>query len=103
MRKLVAALLLMPALLMPLAAFADDDEEGYEQESEHIIGPSNVEEMNVPQMSDPINVENIRTSNLTPADHFVNATTPLVLALGLGSLGLVIYTLIRSSENADKD
>ena len=103
MRKLVAALLLMPALLMPLAAFANDDEEGYEQESEHIIGPSNVEEMNVPQMSDPINVENIRTSNLTPADHFVNATTPLVLALGLGSLGLVIYTLIRSSENADKD
>lgn len=103
MRKLVAALLLMPALLMPLAAFADDDEEGYEQESEHIIGPSNVEEMNVPQMSDPISVENIRTSNLTPADHFVNATTPLVLALGLGSLGLVIYTLIRSSENADKD
>jgi len=102
-RKLVAALLLMPALLMPLAAFANDDEEGYEQESEHIIGPSNVEEMNVPQMSDPINVENIRTSNLTPADHFVNATTPLVLALGLGSLGLVIYTLIRSSENADKD
>jgi hypothetical protein len=93
----------MPALLMPLAAFANDDEEGYEQDSEHIIGPSNVEEMNVPQMSDPINVENIRTSNLTPADHFVNATTPLVLALGLGSLGLVIYTLIRSSENADKD
>lgn len=103
MRKFVALLMIAPALMTPVAALAYDAGPDESQESEHIIGPSNVEEMNVPQMSEPISVENIRISNLTPADHFVNATTPLVLALGLGSLGLVIYTLIRSSENADKD
>jgi hypothetical protein len=33
----------------------------------------------------------------------VLATTPLVLALGAGSIGLVIYTFARGAKGEDKD
>ena len=36
-------------------------------------------------------------------DQFVLATTPLVLALGAGSIGLVIYTFARGAKGEDKD
>lgn len=100
MRKLVASLLLMPALFLPLASFAYDEED---ETSEHIIGPATVDEVIEPVLSDPIDVSEIVITTKTPADEFVSATTPLVVALGVGSLGLVIYTLARGSERADKD
>ena len=96
MRRFVASLLLLPALALPLAALADDDDE-------RVIGPSSVEDQANNNLSEPINVEDIVISTQTDADRFVNATTPLALALGVGSLSLVIYTLARSSNGKDKD
>ena len=96
MRKFVASLLLLPALSLPLAALADEDDE-------HVIGPSSLEEKANSNLSEPIKVEDIVITTQTDADKFVNATTPLALALGIGSLSLVIYTLARSSNGSDKD
>ncbi|MEY4740819.1 MAG: hypothetical protein RL402_344, partial [Actinomycetota bacterium] len=50
-----------------------------------------------------INVSEIVITRQTPADQFVLATTPLVLALGAGSIGLVIYTFARGAKGEDKD
>ena len=96
MRRFVASLLLLPALSLPLAALADEDDE-------RVIGPSSLEEKANSNISEPIKVEDIVITTQTDADKFVNATTPLALALGIGSLSLVIYTLARSSNGSDKD
>jgi hypothetical protein len=96
MRKLAAVMLLLPVLLSPVAALADEDEE-------HVIGPSTVDENAEPVLSEPIDVDEIFITTKTPADEFVNATAPLVLALGVGSLGLVIYTMARNSQAGQKD
>jgi hypothetical protein len=50
---------------------------------------------------EPIDLEEIEITTLTPADKFVNATTPLVVALGLGSFALVTYTLVQGSKERD--
>lgn len=96
MRRFLASLLLLPALSLPLTAFADEDDE-------RVIGPSSLEEKANNNLSEPIKVEDIVITTQTDADKFVNATTPLALALGIGSLSLVIYTLARSSNGSDKD
>lgn len=96
MRRFVASLLLLPALSLPLSALADADDE-------HVIGPSTVDEQVKTNVSEPVDVSNIVISTQTDADRFVNATTPLALALGIGSLSLVIYTLARSSNGTEKD
>jgi hypothetical protein len=96
MRRFVASLLLLPALSLPLSALADEDDE-------HVIGPSTVDEQVKTNVSEPVDVSNIVISTQTDADRFVNATTPLALALGIGSLSLVIYTLARSSNGTEKD
>ena len=96
MRRFAATLLLLPALSFPLAALAADGDE-------HVIGPSTVDEDIDSPASTPIQVEDIVITTQTAADRFVNATTPLALALGVGSLSLVIYTLARNSNGTDKD
>ena len=102
MRKAVAVFLALPMILSPLAAFAD--EYGDESESqEQVIGPQVHSPDGSAPKSEPINVSEIVITRQTPADTFVLATTPLVLALGVGSIGLVIYTFARGSKREDKD
>ena len=102
MRKAVAVFLALPMILFPLAAFAD--EEGEESETqEQVIGPQVHSPDQTAPKSEPINVSEIVITRQTPADTFVLATTPLVLALGVGSIGLVIYTFARGSKREDKD
>ena len=102
MRKAVAVFLALPMILSPLAAFADED--GEESESqEQVIGPQVHSPDGSAPKSEPINVSEIVITRQTPADTFVLATTPLVLALGVGSIGLVIYTFARGSKREDKD
>ena len=98
MRRVAAAMLLLPLLLGPAAALADDDDD-----SEKVIGPSMVEESDEITQIEPIDVSKIVITTQTPADKFVAATTPLVLALGVGSLGLVIYTMARGTKVERKD
>ncbi len=105
MRKVVAVFLALPILMFPLAAFADDESDGPgEPESqEQVIGPQVHDPDDLAPKSDPIDVSKIVITTQTPADQFVLATTPLVLALGAGSIGLVIYTFVRGSKGEDKD
>jgi len=99
MRKAVAVFLALPMILFPLAAFADEDSDSQEQ----VIGPQVHSPEGSAPNSEPINVSEIVITRQTPADTFVLATTPLVLALGVGSIGLVIYTFARGSKREDKD
>jgi hypothetical protein len=99
MRKAVAVFLTLPMILFPLAAFADEDSDSQEQ----VIGPQVHSPEGSAPKSEPINVSEIVITRQTPADTFVLATTPLVLALGVGSIGLVIYTFARGSKREDKD
>lgn len=103
MRKLIAVFLALPLLCLPVAALADD--EGYEDDEteEHVIGPQVADQSETLSNPDPINLQEIVITRQTPADRFVMATTPLVLALAAGSMGLVIYTVARSSNREDKD
>ncbi len=102
MRKAVSVFLALPMFLFPLAAFADEN--GDEPESqEQVIGPQVHNPDVTVQKSEPIKVSEIVITRQTPADSFVLATTPLVLALGAGSIGLVIYTFARGSKREDKD
>ncbi|MEY4410345.1 MAG: hypothetical protein RLZ99_818 [Actinomycetota bacterium] len=106
MRKVVAVFLALPILLFPVAAFADesDSEDPSERESqEQVIGPQVHSPSGSAPKSEPIDVSKIVITDQTPADQFVMATTPLVLALGAGSIGLVIYTFVRGSKGEDKD
>ena len=100
MRKFAAVMLLLPLFLSPGAALADDDGD---DDSEKVIGPSMVDESEEPAMGEPIDVSKIVITTQTAADRFVAATTPLVLALGVGSMGLVIYTMARGSKVERKD
>lgn len=62
---------------------------------QQVIPPAMLEEGSFEIVSEPLNLDNIVVTDRTPADLFVSATTPLVVALMLGSVGLVIYTLTR--------
>jgi len=80
----------------PAAALATDDihidEDSHVQQ---VIPPAMLGENSFEVVSEPLNVDAIVITDRTPADVFVSATTPLVVALMLGSVGLVIYTLTR--------
>ncbi len=82
--------------LSPAAAFASSEIE-LEEDShlQQVIPPAMLQQGSFEVVSEPLNLDSIVITDRTPADHFVSATTPLVVALMLGSVGLVIYTLTR--------
>lgn len=91
--KLAAVLLLSSPVLFPLSALAQDEMD--------FIAPTKVERTQLNKSEVPIDFTNVQITTLTPADRFVNATTPLVVSLGLGSLALVAYTLIQGAKELD--
>jgi hypothetical protein len=88
--RIIATLLLSFAVTAPLAEAVENNEQ--------VIPPTVYERQGNSTISDPILMEDIVITHLTPADEFANAITPLVLTLGLGSMGLVIYTLINKEK-----
>ena len=97
-RSLASLLLIAGTLSLPQSAFANTDfERDGDEQIEQIIPPAMVDDPGL-QKSDPIDFDNVVITDRTPADHFVSATTPLVVALMLGSVGLVIYTLARGDK-----
>ena len=105
MRKVAAVFLALPILMFPLAALANEEstERGERESQEQVIGPQVHSPNETSQQTEPINVSEIVITKQTPADQFVMATTPLVIALAAGSVGLVIYTIARGSKVEDKD
>ena len=92
--QLAAASLL--ALGAPAATLASTDIElDDDSHLQQVIPPAMLEEGSFEIVSEPLNLNDIVITDRTPADLFVSATTPLVVALMLGSVGLVIYTLTR--------
>ena len=96
--KLAASAMLV--ICTPVAAFANDeielDEDSHLQQ---VIPPAMVQEGSFEVVSEPLNLDAILVTERTPADLFVSATTPLVVALMLDSVGLVIYTLTRVDKH----
>jgi len=90
--RIIATLLLSFAISAPLA-------EGTEH-NEQVIQPKVHERQGNSTVSDPILMDSIVITHLTPADEFANAITPLVLTLGFGSIGLVAYTLINKEKQS---
>lgn len=98
LEKLFATLLLSLVFLFPQAALAQDEfDSSGDGDVEQVIPPAMVEEKGH-NYSEPIDFDDIVITSQTPADHFVAATTPLVVALMLGSVGLVVYTLARGDK-----
>lgn len=96
-RKPLATLVLFFAVVVPTHAQAEEGLERDDSEVEQVIPPAMVDEMGH-ERSDPIEFDQIVISRQTPADQFVAATTPLVVALMLGSVGLVVVTLARGDK-----
>lgn len=87
------------AIGAPAAALANDNIELDEDSHlEQVIPPATLHQGSFQMVQDPLDVSSIVITDKTPADEFVSATTPLVVALMLGSVGLVIYTLTRADR-----
>jgi hypothetical protein len=95
LRKLAAVTLAFGCLLTP--AYANDREKNSE-ETEHVIPPAIVEDQIDPHATQPLEIDEIEITTKTPADEFITATTPLLVALMLGSVGLVVFTLASQSR-----
>lgn len=95
MRKLALATLLFSVFMGP--SFANELE-GSSEETEQVIPPTMVDGQVDPSAAEPLNLSEIEITTKTPADEFITATTPLLVALMLGSVGLVIFTLVGQSK-----
>ena len=92
----IVGVVLMGAMLLAGPALADDHEDDLFREGdeiEQVIPPVVVNGQVDPNAAEPLNLDEIQITTMTPADRFMNATTPLVVALMFGSVGLVVYTL----------
>ena len=97
----IAGVVLMGAMLLAGPALADNDEDDLFRESdeiEQVIPPVVVNGQVDPNAAEPLDLDRIEITTLTPADRFMNATTPLVVALMFGSVGLVVYTLATQGK-----
>ncbi|MFM1784803.1 MAG: hypothetical protein RLZZ579_1080 [Actinomycetota bacterium] len=93
MRKLAALTLLFSAFVSPANA---NDLENNGEETEQVIPPAIVYGQVNP--TEPLDLSEIEITTKTPADEFISATTPLLVALMLGSVGLVVFTLVSQSR-----
>lgn len=94
-RLMAAALGSMLLISLPAAASGNDIELDEDSHVQQVIPPTMLQKGSFQVVGEPLDVGSIVITDRTPADHFVSATTPLVIALMFGSVGLVIYTLVR--------
>lgn len=90
--RLFASLFLFLTLPMG-AALADDADDT-------MVPPAIVEEDE--DRPEPIDLSEVEITTLTPADKFAQATTPLVVAMGIGAITLIVVTLTGSKEKTSK-
>ncbi|MFY8027469.1 MAG: hypothetical protein ACOVMF_06035 [Aquiluna sp.] len=95
MRKLALFTLAFSAFISPSYA---DELDNRSDETEQVIPPAIVDGQVDPTATEPLNLSEIEVTTKTPADEFISATTPLLVALMLGSVGLVIFTLVSQSK-----
>ena len=94
MFRSLSGAVLLGSLMLAGPALADEDDLSRDgNEIEQVIPPVVVNGQVDPNAAEPLDLDRIEITTLTPADRFMNATTPLVVALMFGSVGLVVYTL----------
>lgn len=100
MRKALIAAAVSSLLLLSLPTYATGDDIELDEDShlQQVIPPTMLQRGTFQVVGEPLDVNSIVITDKTPADHFVSATTPLVIALMFGSVGLVIYTLARGEK-----
>ncbi len=91
MRRLFATLLIL--FTLPVAAIADD-------EDDTMVPPAVLEEGG--SRPAPIDLSEIEITRMTPADEFAQATTPLVVAMGIGAITLIVVTVAGSKAKSSK-
>lgn len=95
MRKIALFTLAFSAFLSPAYA---NDLDSKSDETEQVIPPAIVDGQVDPHATEPLDLSQIEITTKTPADEFITATTPLLVALMLGSVGLVVFTLVSQSK-----
>ena len=95
MRKLAIITLAFSALIGPAYA---DELDNRSDETEQVIPPAIVDGQVDPTATKPLDLSEIVVTTKTPADEFITAATPLLVALMLGSVGLVVFTLVSQSK-----
>lgn len=91
---------------MPLLAFGQDSGELELDPDSHIqqvIPPAMVDDQLDPFATKPIDFSRVEITTLTPADKYISATTPLAVGLMLGTVSLVVYTLVSQSNPRAED
>lgn len=100
MRRVLIAPAVGALMLISLPSGASENNIELDEDShvQQVIPPTMLQEGTYLVVGEPLDLNSIVITDKTPADHFVSATTPLVIALMFGSVGLVIYTLARGEK-----
>jgi len=96
-------LLATPLPVFGLQAEGDDLELDQDSHIQQVIPPAMVDDQVDPLGTLPVDFANVEITTLTPADKFVSATTPLAVGLMLGTVSLVVYTLVSQSNPRARD
>jgi hypothetical protein len=95
-------------LAVPFGAlgFSSENEELELDNDSHVqqvIPPAMVDTEFGALESQPVDFSQVEITTLTPADKYVSATTPLMVGLVLGTVSLVVYTLVSQSNPGARD
>jgi len=103
--KIVVAvsLLAMPFAAAGFAAEGDDLQLETDSHIQHVVPPAMVDTQVGAFDSLPVDFSQVEITTLTPADKYVSATTPLLVSLMLGTVSLVVYTLVSQSNPSTRD
>ena len=102
--KVVAvSLLAMPFAAVGFSGEGDDLELETDSHVQQVIPPAMVENQVGTFDSQPVDFSDVEITTLTPADKYVSATTPLMVGLVLGTVSLVVYTLVSQSNPNTRD
>ena len=102
--KVVAvSLLAMPFAAVGFSAEGDDLELETDSHVQQVIPPAMVDNQVGTFDSQPVDFSDVEITTLTPADKYVSATTSLMVGLVLGTVSLVVYTLVSQSNPKTRD
>ncbi len=85
------------------SAEGDDLELETDSHLQQVIPPAMVDNQVGTFDSQPVDFSQVEITTLTPADKYVSATTPLMVGLVLGTVSLVVYTLVSQSNPSTRD
>tara|TARA_B110000305_G_scaffold64087_1_gene71351 strand:- start:35 stop:409 length:375 start_codon:yes stop_codon:yes gene_type:complete len=103
LRVVAVSLLAMPFAAVGFSAEGDDLKLEMDSHVQHVVPPAMVDTQVGTFDSEPLDFSQIEITTLTPADKYVSATTPLMVGLVLGTVSLVVYTLVSQSNPSTRD